>query len=183
MGHHQRFVLLISCLSILVGSLGCAGRAPASPVAPVVRTAIGSTSPRAGEPVFATIEAAVRDAFEVAEDQAGPGDRERLRIGTIRRVEGGFAWTDPVRSQGTVGASAPLQARLRLGPDDVAVYSLHPRSGDRELDRLNEAVGAGERRLVDVQDRLHRPIFVRTPSRRIVRYPEAPESLEVVRAD
>jgi hypothetical protein len=123
----------------------------------VVRTAIGSTSPRAGEPVFATIEAAVRDAFEVAEDQAGPGDRERLRIGTIRRVEGGFAWTDPVRSQGTVGASAPLQARLRLGPDDVAVYSLHPRSGDRELDRLNEAVGAGERRLVDVQDRLHRP--------------------------
>jgi hypothetical protein len=181
-GRHQRFVLLFSFF-ILVGSLGCAGRAPASPAIPAPRAAIRSTVPQAGEPVFATIEAAVRDAFEVAEDQAGPGDRERLRIGTIRRVEGGFAWTEPVRSRGTVGASTPLQARLRLGPDDVAVYSLHPRSGDRDLDRLNEAVGAGERRLVDVQDPLHRPLFVRTPSRRILRYPAAPESLEVVRAD
>ena len=182
MGHRQRFILLLSFF-ILVGSLGCAGQAPASPAVSAPHPAIRSTDPLAGETVFPTIEAAVRDAFEVAEDQAGPGDRERLRIGTIRRVAGGFVWTDPVRSRGTVGASTPLQARLRLGPDDVAVYSLHPRSGDPELDRLNEAVVAGERRLVDVQDPLHRPLFVRTPSRRIVRYPAVPEALEVVRAD
>lgn len=169
--------------TLLVGSLGCAGLAPASPVVSAPRQATGSAAGLAVESVFPTVETAVGAAFEAAEEQAGPGDRERLRIGTIRRVEGGFAWTEPVRSRGTVGANAPLQARLRLGPDDVAVYSLHPRSGEVELDRLNEAVAAGERRLVDEHDPLHRPLFVRTPSRRIVRYPEVAETLEVVRAD
>ncbi len=182
MGHQQRFGLFLSSL-ILVGSLGCAGQAPATPAVSARHAATPAGTAPAGSAVFPTIEAAVRDAFETAEARAGLGDRERLRIGTIRRVEGGFTWTEPVRSRGTVSESTPLQARVRLAPEDVALYSLHPRSGDPALDRLNERVVAGERRLVDVQDPLHRPLFVRTPSRRVVRYPALAPALEVVRAD
>ena len=140
----------------------------------------------AADRVFATIEAAVLDAFETAEDEAGPADRDRMRLGTIRRVTGGFSWTTPLRSRGTVDAMAPMQLRFRFGPDDVAVYAVHPRSGNTSLDPLNEVVGRGERRLVDEQDPLHRPFYVRTPSRRTVRYPEDPgaeATVSVVRWD
>lgn len=184
-------------MSSVIGAVGCAARAPASsPVsglAPVTTLSAGpaAVSPaegrgESGQPVFATIEDAVQAAFAAAEDRSGPADRDRLQIGTIRRTPGGFVWTEPVRSRGTVSGSTPMRARFRLGPEDVAVYSVHPRSGQADLDRLNESVGAGERRLVDEQDPLHRPLFVRTPSRRILRYPgpaEREEALEVVRAN
>ncbi len=184
-------------MSSVIGAVGCAARAPASSpasaISPVATSSAGqaAASPAegqagAGERVFATIEDAVLDGFEAAEARSGPADRDRLQIGTIRRTAGGFVWTEPVRSQRSIRASAPPRARLRLGPDDVAVYSLHPRTGHADLDRLNESIGAGERRLVDEQDPLHRPLFVRTPSRRILRYPgpaEREEALEVVRAN
>lgn len=195
MVNQQLFLLFL--ISSFIGAVGCAARAPASspvsalsPVASLstARAAVPPAGDRAesGGLVFATIEDAVRDAFEAAEARSGLSDRDRLQVGTIRRIAGGFVWTEPVRSPGSIRASAPPRARLRLGPDDVAVYSVHPRSGHADLDRLNEAVGAGERRLVDEQDPLHRPLFVRTPSRRILRYPgpaERSESLEVVRAN
>ncbi len=197
MVNQQLFLLLL--LSSVIGAVGCAARAPASSPVPLVSPAASLSATRAGgaalaaerigsaEPVFATIEEAVQGAFDAAEVRSGPADRDRLQIGTIRRIAGGFVWTEPVRSRGTVSGSAPMRARLRLGPEDVAVYSVHPRSGQADVDRLNESVGAGERRLVDEQDPLHRPLFVCTPSRRILRYagPEAEraEALEVVRAD
>lgn len=175
-----RLSFLPILLLILLASPGCAGQRPGG-----LSQAPGAVTAESDR-VFATIEAAVLDAFEAAEAEAGPADRDRMRLGTIRRVAGGFRWTEPVRSRGTVGAMAPMQVRFQLGHDDVAVYAVHPRSGEASLDRRNEKVGRGEQSLVDEQDPLHRPLFVRTPSRRILRYPLDPAAdatVEVVRRD
>jgi len=130
--------------------------------------------------VFPTVEAAVEAAFSAAEQARGRADRERLRLGTIRRVAGGFVWSAPVRSHASVHATRPMRVRLQLGPDDVAVYGVHPRSGRSDLDRLNESVNRHEKQAVDELDPHHRPLYVLTPSRRILRYPEAPDAVEVV---
>ena len=171
--------ILLLGLTGLVASLACASPLPTGPA----RTALASTAADAPSAVYPSIDAAVEAAFAAAEQGAGLGERDRLRIGTIRRVAGGFAWVEPVASSSAVGAMTPMQVRLRLGPEDVAIYGIHPRSGLADLDRANETVTRHERRLVDEQDPLHRPLYVRTPSRRIVRYPAVPESVEVVRRE
>jgi len=190
-------------LSALVGLVGCAGHsrpeaalgalAQAGPVGParslvsrdvrahpVRSTDVSSAGP---DRVFPTVESAVHDALASAAGDGGPSARKQLRLGTIRRVDGGFSWSAPVRSREVVTSTRPMRVRLRLGPDDVAIYGLHPRSGQSDLDRLNESVSGSERRLVDEQDPLHRPLYVLTPSRRIVRYPDGPEPVEVVRRE
>lgn len=193
-----RLSFLPLLLIIFLASPGCAGQLPAVRLARETSTSLAPGSlpqalskgpgdgAAASDRVYETIEAAVHDAFAAAEAEAGPADRDRMRLGTIRRVAGGFRWTVPVRSRATVGAMAPLQVRFRLGPDDVAVYSVHPRSGEASLDQRNERIGRGEQKLVDEQDPLHRPLFVRTPSRRTLRYPVDPAAeatVEVVRRD
>jgi hypothetical protein len=193
-------LLLALVLSSALGLAGCAGHSGpvGSPGVFAEGGAVGPASSRAPREVFArpgssaavssagpdrvfpTVESAVRDALASAVDEGGPLAHRRLRLGTIRRVEGGFAWSAPVRSRDVVTATRPMRVRLRLGPDDVAIYGLHPRSGRSELDRLNEGVSGSERRLVDEQDPLHRPLYILTPSRRILRYPDGPEAVEVV---
>lgn len=180
--------LLLTLMMGLASSIGCATPL-ASWASQASRPAVGveRTSPpavaSAGARVFPTVEAAVHDALETARHRAGPADRERFRYGAIRRVPGGFVWSAPVRARDSIGASSPNRVRLQLGPDDVAIYGVHPRSGRSELDQLNETVSRQERRVVDGQDALQRPLYVLTPSRRIVRYPDAPETLEVVRRE
>jgi hypothetical protein len=181
---HPVFQIPILCLGLtlagLAATLACAS--------PLPNRAVRSTplaSPAGSEAaVYPSIDLAVEAALAATHEEAGPGVRDRLRIGTIRRVDGGFAWVEPVVSSSPVAAMTPMQVRLRLGPEDVAIYGLHPRSGLSDLDRANERITRSERRLVDEQDPLHRPIYVLTPSRRIVRYPEAgAESIEVVRQE
>lgn len=172
-------LLLGLTLTVLVASLACAGPLPTGEARPARAT----PPPAAESAVYPSIDEAVEAAFAAAEQGAGLGERDRLRIGTIRRVAGGFAWVEPVVSSSAIGAMTPMQVRLRLAPGDVAIYSLHPRSGLADLDRANETVTRHERRLVDEQDRLHRPVYVLTPSRRVVRYPAMPESVEVVRRE
>lgn len=185
-------LILGLALTGLVASLACASPSPTGEGRPVlVRRAAPaepSTGPAADPSVqpgiYPSIEAAVDAAFVAADRASGPAERDRLQIGTIRRVEGGFAWVAPALSATSVGAMTPVRVRLRLGPEDVAIYGLHPRTGLADLDRANEGVTRPERRLVDEQDPLHRPLYVRTPSRRVVRYPAAgPESVEVVRRE
>ena len=173
-----KFPLLLLALTALVGSIGCATQ-----LASESRLASPPAVSAPADRVFPTIEAAVTDALETARHRAGPADRERFRFGTIRRVSGGFAWSAPIRSRDAIGAIRPNRVRLQLGRDDVAIYGIHPRSGRAELDQLNETVNRQERGVVDGQDSLHRPLYVLTPSRRIVRYPETPETLEIVRQD
>ncbi|MBK7951992.1 MAG: hypothetical protein IPK00_25360, partial [Deltaproteobacteria bacterium] len=130
-------LLLGLTLTGLMASLACASPSPmgAAPAALVsVRTAGVDHS------VYPSIDAAVEAAFTAAEEGAGPAERDRLRIGTIRRVAGGFAWVEPAVSSSAIHAMTPMQVRLRLGPEDVAIYGLHPRSGLADLDRANESV-------------------------------------------
>lgn len=133
--------------------------------------------------VHSTIDAAVEAAFMAARRADRPRGRDRLRIGTIRRVEGGFSWVEPRASESSVGALRLMQVRLSLRPDDVAIYGIHPISGHADFDRANEVVSRDERRLVDEHDPLHRPIYVLTPSRRVVRYPEVERSVEIVQSE
>ncbi len=175
--HRRPASLGLTLLGVLFASLGCAGSLRAHSGVAVVDPSADS------EQVFATVEAAVGDAFDAARRETGPANRDRLRIGTIRRVEGGFAWSAPARSRATVGGMRPMMVRVRFGPDDVALYGVQPRSGLSEVDRQNEAISADVQRLVDEKDPLHRPIFMLTPSRRIVRYQHDRAALEVVSRD
>lgn len=172
-------------LTGLVASLACASPPPAGRRPSTLSAIPAGMPPAAAESEFVhpSIDAAVEAAFAAAERAAGPAERDRLRIGTIRRVEGGFRWISPAVSASPIGAMTPMQVRLRLGAEDVAIYGLHPRSGLADLDRVNESVTRHERRLVDEVDPLHRPLYVQTPSRRVLRYPAFPESLEVVRRE
>jgi hypothetical protein len=174
------FNLQLSLLALigLAASIACASPAPTDMTRQRLPEEVASDSA-----VYPSVEAAVGAAFAAAERADLRATRDRLRIGTIRRVPGGFSWSAPVASRTAVTEMAPIQVRLRFDPQDVAIYGLHPRSGRSELDRSNEVVTRHERRLVDEQDRLHRPLYVLTPSRRIVRYPDVPESVELVRRE
>jgi len=120
--------------------------------------------------VFESIETAAVDALAHARHHEGPADRGRLRIGTIRRVPGGFSYGLPERSRATVWSLAPPVLRFGLGPEDVATYVVHPRSGRAVIDRENEEPNPSERRLVDRLDPRGRPLYLLTPSQRVLRY-------------
>jgi hypothetical protein len=164
-----RWAALSGLLAIVLASAGCStlpiGAGPS-------RTASGREArPRpATEEVFPTVEAAALEALAAAERRARAGDRRRLQVGTIRRVGAGFSYTRPIRSRGTVGSLASMRVRVRLGADDVATYIVHPRSSRARLDALNEGPSPQQKRIVDELDPLHRPLFILTPSARIVRY-------------
>ena len=127
---------------------------------------------RPGAPVFATVEAAAVNALRSAHQRAGGATEGRLRFGTIYRSERGFRFSPPRRSLGSVWSSRRPVLRLALGPADVATYIVHPRSGEAVLDRENESLHEGERRVVDELDAEGRPLFVLTPSLRVLRYGE-----------
>ena len=163
-----------------VGSVACANATPrlADPLRTVAcpraqpRAALlpaGSLSPQ----VFATLDEAVGDALKSARCASGPESRGRLRFGTIRQVEGGYAWTAPVAADEEVVATAPVRLALSVARDDVAIYGIHPRSGRPELDRANEALSRSERALVEGESVRARVLYVLTPSRRIVRHAAA----------
>jgi hypothetical protein len=178
------FLMVPLLLAVLLSSLGgWATRASAGDgIDRVDRSVAGRAASPASDAqaVYPTIDEAIAAAFEAASRNPGAAQRGRLRFGTVRRVEGGFAFTVPVRSEASVNATSPMRVRLRLVPADVAVYGLHPRSGHADLDRLNESINAHERRLVDERDPMHRPLYVLTPSRRILRHPEPVVPIDVV---
>ncbi|MAG30717.1 MAG: hypothetical protein CL908_07495 [Deltaproteobacteria bacterium] len=120
--------------------------------------------------VFETVEAAVMDALAHAHHHADLRDRGRFRVGTVYRIAGGFRYTPAVRSRQTVWATAAPVVRYALRTADVASYVIHPRSGRSEVDRLNERPSSAERRIVDDLDPRGRPLYLLTPSRRVVRY-------------
>jgi hypothetical protein len=138
---------------------------------------LGDTAPT--DRVFPTIEEAVLDALAAAQQNAARTDRFRYRFGTIRRTPRGYTWSVPVRSRETVRDLGPSWVRLKLGPADVAIYGVHPKSNIEDVDRRNESVSRPERRAIDGQISFRRPLYVLTPSGRIFRYPEAPSTLEV----
>lgn len=170
-----RNLLLTLTLTGLVGPLAGASPLPTEST----RMPLAQAPAGAGSTVQPSIDAAVEAAFAAARQAEGPRVRGRLRIGTIRRVQGGFAWVEPEVSPSGVGAMRSVRVRLRLRPEDVAIYGIHPRSGRAGFDRANESVTRRKRQ----QDPLHRPLYVLTPSRRVVRYPAVSDLVEVVRRE
>lgn len=73
-----------------------------------------------------------------------------------------------------------MRVRLALAAEDVAVYAVHPRSGRPEVDRANETPSRSERALVESWER---PLFVLTPSRRIVRLEVESDGRALVRRE
>lgn len=152
---------------LLALSLGCASPGPAqhSPIA----NWSSLVAPDAAA-VFDDREAAVMGAFRAAAASHTPKSNGRLRVGTIRQVEGGFSFSPPKDSSLTVWAGRPPIVRLRLTSRDVATYVVQPGSGDPRVDRASEKPSRGLRRIVDELDAAGRPIYLLTPSKRVVRY-------------
>ena len=119
--------------------------------------------------VFDSIQAAALDALTDAHLTATPRDRQRLRVGTIHRVDNGYSYTAPRRA----GTSTPLMrqsVRYRLRSIDVASYVIQPSSGEARSNRSNEMPSEEEKRIVDELDPAHRPLYLLTPSLDVMRY-------------
>jgi hypothetical protein len=138
-----RWVLLITSVALAAAASAHAG------------------APSADAAVFPTIEAAAAAALRHA--SAVQGEARREFGGAIVRVPGGFAYTAP-------RAGDEEGVRVKLGSDDVAWYYTHGARGPAALDRLNERVSRRDREMVDRVDPRHRPLFVSTPSGRLLRY-------------
>jgi hypothetical protein len=118
-------------------------------------------SPKGPGAVFPTVEAAALDALHYATQQQAGSWRELG--GAITRTAGGYSYTAPV-----TGTEDGVRLTLRDG--DAGWYYTHGARRDAELDRLNEQIAQRDRQMVDRVDPQHRPLFVRTPSGRVLRY-------------
>jgi hypothetical protein len=119
--------------------------------------------------VFYSVEAAAMDALAFVHSQRYPAGRPHLIGGTIARVDGGFSYAAPVASKVHSALSTPF-LQLRLGPDDVASFMVYSRRDDRRIDRENETPSKSAMQIVDELDPRHRPLFLLTPSLRVVQY-------------
>lgn len=157
----------IALLALL--TIGCAGASPN-----VIQTrgteSNAARSRQASKPVLATIEAAAIEALTAVHRETRRVGRRRLQVGVIRRSGDGYTYSEALRSESTVGSSRPLKVRYRMGPDAVATYVVHPRSGRHRIDRLAETPTPESRRIVDELDPRHRPLYLLTPSLEIVRH-------------
>ena len=126
--------------------------------------------------IFPTLEEAALGALVHAIRDASSADRGRLRVGKVQRVAGGYVYTAAQRSRETVWSQRRQIIRYKLGASDVATYVVHPRSGNWRLDRRNERPNRGEKRIVDRLDPEGRPLYLLTPTLRVVRYDGAPRS-------
>ena len=168
MTHRTTVLSLAPFLALgLAGLIGCAG-VPPTEAGRLVTTRIDEAS-KPGM-VFMSIEEAAIAAVARARANATPVEREALLIGSIIRVEGGYSWLQPQHSGSYFRATRRPRARLAPSQDHVATYLVHPRTGEPRLDRINERFSQSERDIVDRADPFHRPIFLLTPSGRILAY-------------
>lgn len=129
---------------------------------------------------FPSVEEAAVAALGYIRSTATRNEAERLYVGPIIRIDGGYTWTQAEHSGNHLRATWRPTARVSLSPDHVATYIIHPRTGDSRTDRANDGISQGERRLVDEVDPLHRPLFLLTPTGRIVEYSHGASVTEVV---
>lgn len=129
---------------------------------------------------FPSVEDAAIAALGYIRSTATRSESERLYVGPILRIEGGYTWAEAEHSGNHLRATWRPTARVALSPDHVATYVIHPRTGDSRVDRANENISQSERRLVDEVDPLHRPLFLLTPAGRIVEYSHGASVTEIV---
>jgi hypothetical protein len=163
-------------ISILVSALGCAG------VQSGERGLLVSGAPyELPEPGtrFERVEEAAVAALTHVRRTSSRSETEQLHVGSIVRIEGGYTWQEADQSGNHLNPTWRPTARVQLSSDHVATYVVHPRIGDRRTDRANEKITRGERELVDEVDPLHRPMFLLTPSGRIVSYNHGAPAVEI----
>jgi len=149
-------------LAVLVGALLIVLSACSGPSGP------GALNEEPCRAVYASIEAAARAALGQIHDTTRPASRARLRIGTIRRVEHGYVWQRPRSSRPQRFSRRAPTVRFHMRRDDVASYVIHPRTGQPHLDRAYEEPTESERRLVQRLDPFGRPLYLLTPTGRIL---------------
>ena len=149
-----------SLTTMLIGlaSLGCA---PLSQLLAAFPTGEPSLEARGPGTIFPSIDAAAVDALTYAYLLARAAhDTERMRGGTIHRVDGGYSY-------GEIQVAGPLlPSRLThpLKPRDVARFVIYSRTGHHRVDRANERPSKEDRRSVRFVDPLHRPLYILHPS-------------------
>ena len=170
--------ILISSVVILsfVSLVGCAGMEPREHR--LLRSDAAHETAQPGTQ-FDSVEEAAVAALAHVRWTATRSESERLHVGSIVRIEGGYTWLTAQHSGSHLRATWRPTARVAIGPDHVATYVVHPRTGDRRTDRANERITRGERRLVDDVDPLHRPIFLLTPAGRIMTYSHGAPVVEI----
>lgn len=157
------FVLLAAVIS----ALGCASTPSAGPSMLVSGIAQEVRGPAV---LFGTIEEAAVAALVYERANMMRSHEDRLHVGAIVRVDGGYRWQEILGAPLDRESMGNPRARIRFLPNHVASYIIHPRTGERAVDRINEDLNSSERSLVDQRDPAHRPIFVLTPSGRVLSY-------------
>jgi hypothetical protein len=150
----------VSLTTLLIGlaSLGCA---PLSQLLAAFPTGEPALEARGPGTVFPGIDAAAVDALTYAYLLAlAAHDTERMRGGTIHRVDGGFSYGE-IR---VAGPLLPASLRQPLKTRDVARFVVYYRTGRRSVDRANERPSRADRRSVRFVDPLHRPLYILHPS-------------------
>jgi hypothetical protein len=161
---------------VLASLVGCAG-------VNAGERRLGATG-TSGDPLppgteFSTVEAAAVAALAYVRETSTRSESERLRVGSIVETENGYTWTEGDHSGSHTRANWRPKARIALTDAHAAAYVVHPRTGDRQTDRANERVTRSERRLVDEVDPQHRPMFLLTPTGRIVAYNHGAPVVEI----
>lgn len=154
----RRIGVAMSLTVTVLGGVGCAQL-------PQWLTSLGSDSvhlpARGSGAVFGSVDAAAVDALAYAYLQGQAAhDTERVRGGTIQRVEDGYTYGD-IR---VAGPLTPHRLRTPLRERDVARFLIYTRTGRRDVDRANEEPSKADRRSVTVTDPLHRPLYILHPS-------------------
>jgi hypothetical protein len=148
----------IFAMTILLG-IGCAQ-------GPWQSVSFGTRAPaqleaRGPGAVFASIDEAAIDALVYAYLQAvATRGTERMRGGTIHQTNAGYRYD----GFHTAGPLDPGRISFSLKARDVARFLIYPRVGNHEANRANETISRADRRIVDVVDPLHRPVYVLHPS-------------------
>ena len=154
---------------------GCAS----TPTARMRATASGRGAAAAASPVFSTIEDAALAGLEAARQNVSPADRQTIRIGTIRAVAGGYQFQPPTAASADLHATGNGVVRLRLVPEDVATYVVHPTSGDRRIDRANARLSRSEHALMVGANGRPRPLFLMTPRLDVVKHSAGGDPLRI----
>jgi hypothetical protein len=144
----------------------------ASALGLALTTAAVAETPAGPGTVFGSVEAAALDALHYAALRQAGAHRELG--GAISATAGGYTYAAP-----EVGGRD--RVKVRLGRGDVAWYYTHGSRGNAVEDRLNETLSRADLRMVDRIDPQRRPLFVGTPSGRVLRYGEG--RLAVVKRD
>ena len=110
---------------------------------------------------FATMDNAAIDAVAYSVILAKrTSHRDRMLGGTIKAVEGGYTYAEPV----VAPEIRPLGIRYRIGRDDVARFHVYPQADGIRERRAREDVTRWDMASVDETDPLHRTLYVLTPT-------------------